>query len=295
MANFFKRLFGKNETKTSVIESNVSDGQTKNVQSLNTIIRDAYHKGGNIEDNVVKYKDEIEELFPKEPEIFNHVYFIVTMINALISEEKLTEDSISRLKKHAKDSHINEQTIDFIIAEKKKKPELYKYHVPKSDELDRYSLELKLLPLIVNTYNEALKNGGVAQGKEDIFMDINFWQHIARTMNYGSCDFDWHDLSFHKQLVGHLQCIAMTFPKPLKSPQAKYGLVVIDKKAHYFTLEQSVLSPTVDKAEEGVSDNPWYLCGIEDGKHVNYCPINRNLTLLQFIEIALQKIYQIKL
>lgn len=241
----------------------------------------------------MKNKELIEKSFPDEPDLFNHVYFIVGMVNALISENKLTDDSVSRLKRHAHDKHIDEETIDFIISAKKNSPETYKYHAPMAKELDRYGLAFKIVPLMVQTYNEALQNGGVAQGKEDIFMDIAFWQHIAHTMNYDSCDFDWRDISFHKQLVGHLQCIAITFPKPLKSPQAKYGLVVIDKKAHYFTLEKAAFPPTVDMAEKGVGDNLWFLCGIENDTRVNYCPINRSLTMLQFMEFALQEIYHI--
>jgi len=288
MANFFKRLFGKNESP----ESNMGNSYSDNVKLLNNIFIEAFQKGDSVKEicqEFLKNKAFIEKAFPNEPTLFNDIYYLVPMVLTTLNSPSVTDERLARLVEQAKESHIEEKSINLIVALKNKKV------ISQGYVLDRNCLEFKLLPLIVNTYNEALKNGGVAQGKEDIFMDINFWQHIARTMNYGSCDFDWHDLSFHKQLVGHLQCIAMTFPKPLKSPQAKYGLVVIDKKAHYFTLEKTALSPTVDKAEEGVGDDLWYLCGIEDGKHVNYCPINRNLTLLQFIEIALQKIYQIKL
>ena len=288
MTNFFKKLFGKKENETS---DNMSKGErSERVTILNNCIRNAYLKGNarEVGDEILKNKELIEKSFPDEPDLFNHVYFIVSMVNALISENKLTDDSVVRLKRHAHDKHIDEETIDFIISAKKKCPETYKYHAPMANQLDRYGLEFKIVPLIVQTYNEAFQSGGVAQGKEDIFMNIPFWQHIASTMKYTSADFDWNEISFNRKLIGNKQCIAITFPKPLKSPQAIYGLVVIDKKASYYTLEKSA-TPFLGDAS---GDNYWYLCGVDDaGRHVNYGQVIGNLTASQFVEEVFKRCY----
>lgn len=145
-----------------------------------------------------------------------------------------------------------------------------------------------LVPLLVETYNETILNGGVSSGREDIFWNLAFWKHIAGTMNYTRTDFEWNEISFNKQQINQKQCIAISFPKPLKVPQAKYGLIVIDKEASYFTLEKSYRSS--DWNVDG-DDDFWCLGGVSNRKHVNYGFIEGVLTVLQFTEEVLHRFY----
>ena len=285
MANFFKRLFGKKETeeKTSVFEDTNLDNQPDNVKFLNKCIRDACFN----ENELLKNKEAIEKAFPDEPELFDRIYFHAGMINAMASESKLTEDFITRVKKNVSDLHINEQTIDYIVSEKQKRPPR-RYSAPLENELDRYALAFMLVPLLIETYNEAIHDGGVSPGREDLFWDTTIWKRIAGTMNYTRTDFDWNEISFQKHQIGQKLCVAITFPKPLKVPQAKYGLVVIDKEAHYFTLEKASKVSSNDHWKIEEDENYWVLGGVNNRKHINYGFLEGDFTISQFIERALE-------
>lgn len=283
MANFFKKLFGKGKTETPLSEDSILNGLPDNVAFLNKCICATCLKG----DNISNHRTEIENFFPNEPTLFSNVAALTSMLKYLSDSPLLTGKALSDFKNKAKAAHIDEK-IDYIISENKRNPQRDS-SVPQGNELDRYALAFMLVPLLVETYNEAIHDGGVSPGGEDLFWDTTIWKRIAGTMDYTRTDFDWNEISFQKHQIGQKLCVAITFPKPLKVPQAKYGLVVIDKEAHYFTLEKASKVSSNDRWKIEGDENFWILGGVNNRKHINYGFREGNLTISQFIEEALGK------
>lgn len=162
--------------------------------------------------------------------------------------------------------------------------------IPQGNELDRYALAFMLVPLLVESYNESLRAGGFSEGNESIFWNIAFWKHIAGKMDYTRTDFDWNEISFFKQQIGQKKYVAIIFPAPFKAPQAKYGLVVIDKEASYYTLEKTLSPSSFNGLSDDGQDNYWVLGGVTARHHLNFGTIKGDLTVSQFIEEVKKKL-----
>ena len=285
MTNFFKKLFVKKKTETPLSVDSILNALPDNIAYLNKCICNVCLKG----DDLSKHKTDIENYFPNEPKLYNNVAVLSAMLNHLADAPLLTGKALLDFKNKAKVAHIDGKIIDYIISEKKNTPPR-ESSVPQGKELDRYGLAFMLVPLLVESYNESLHNGGVSEGKEDIFWNIAFWRHIAGKMDFTRTDFDWNEILFFKQQIGQKKFVAITFPKPFKVPQAKYGLVVIDKEVSYYTLEKTGNLSNYSGSNDDGQDDYWVLGGVRGRDHLNFGTIKGDLTVSQFIEEVIKKL-----
>ena len=155
--------------------------------------------------------------------------------------------------------------------------------------LDRYELAFLFVPLLVDTYNEYLQRGESIQVKEDMFYDKSFWKRIMQSMGVSRTNFNWDDISFSHFHTGKKKIIVITFPQPLEITHAKYGLIVIDKKAKYFTLEKTMSFNSTSNSTQA-----WVVGSMSNKQHVNYGSYEGEVSEESFVKEVLRRCYQIE-
>lgn len=78
---------------------------------------------------------------------------------------------------------------------------------------------------------------------ESMFVNIGNWEKIFKTVLKDQYKVEWNKFHVAKSEMNGKLYIVYTFPEPKEIPEAKYGVVVLDKvnlKASYYTMEYSL-------------------------------------------------------
>lgn len=157
--------------------------------------------------------------------------------------------------------------------------------------MSRYELEFVVVPLVIDSYNENLRNGTVSDKIESKLCDISFWKDVSHSVRqFDKTDFDWNEISFSQFQAGKMKFIVIEFPEPQRVAQAKYGLIAFDGEAKYYTLEKTMVFSQNNSPKPG-----WIIGGKSNTTHTNYGYFQGELSPKSFVLEILQKFYNFEI
>lgn len=137
---------------------------------------------------------------------------------------------------------------------------------------DRYFLQYDYIPDLV----ACVSNG---ETPSEILLDTEWWKCWIENFVDEKFIFEWGELHCEKIEVNDKYEMAVyTFPKPMQTPDAAYGSVLINtanNDATYYTLESSF-------------NESYMLCSMNQGRHTNYGKME-NPSLENFIKWVSEK------
>ena len=137
---------------------------------------------------------------------------------------------------------------------------------------DRHFLQYKYIPDLVAD----VSTGDLST---DALLDTDWWKSCIELFENEDFYFEWDELHCDKIKVNDdYEMVVYTFPKPMQTPDAAYGSVLINtanNDATYYTLESSF-------------NESYMLCSMNQGRHTNYGKME-NPSLENFIKWVSEK------
>lgn len=125
-----------------------------------------------------------------------------------------------------------------------------------------YGLEYKFIPFLVEQYQQE-------KVPIEALLDTNYMKEWLLSSGYTDFEFDFKDFNCKLETVDDNHAIVLyTFPRPYRTPLAKYGVVLLQKfnKGHvsYYTLERS------DNIINKTRNIKWVLGSMSTKSHGNF-------------------------
>ena len=147
-----------------------------------------------------------------------------------------------------------------------------------------YDFEYGFIPQLVEWYQ-------TDQVTDWAFLDINWMKAHLLSCGYQDFEFDFNDFSRKLAIIDNKHIMVLyTFPKPYRSPLAKYGAIFLQKRrktdARYYTLERS------DDYVNKTGKINWILGSMyADGTHINFGYVEECQTVDDFKDFIAKERY----
>ena len=135
-----------------------------------------------------------------------------------------------------------------------------------------YTFEFVFIPSVVDNSNK----DDITLDTCEIFDNFDLIEcYFESNFPNESEDFNWNDLSIHKEINKKQMYWLMRFPSPQKEPEAKWGLIVkkADGPYRYITFELC-------------HNGRFALCSFNNGRHMLHDFFDAGTTVEEFIDAA---------